>query len=285
MKKTIVPVLLSLVLFTSCGAEPSPPVPTSVAPSSSAASSAPSSSEFISSCAPASSITEVDPEKDEVLSAELSKYMLDSFGGMGKPEYAASAASWYKYIQSLEVYKQDEKYFEVLTLTEKPIDSKLILLLSQSLTEESIDFCAPIINDAGAALGLDELDLCIVGEDILKIMDGADNISVIYSSLYAYNIPVYSYLATEIGLSEADIRDNINQITGAKIANAILNHMSADFSGSFKGLSLKSTKTAAMAAMMNFDNDNFKSNMVEKIIVKAPDGKELSTYENTSFIK
>ena len=130
-------------------------------------------------------------QKDESLSESLSEHMLESFGGMGKPEYAAAVTSWYPFIENFDVYNTPDGYYGVLTLNQEVFDHDIRVLLSMSLSEESMNVIVPPVVNACAALDLDPLDAAVIGDSLVKILDGSTNLDVYYASIYAYGIPVY----------------------------------------------------------------------------------------------
>ena len=276
-------VLITLISGCSGTAKQDSSVPPSSSQNSTSSTleSVPVSSNNISSSSdpelsvPVSSQDSVDPILDQDLTDALNKFMLDHFGGSGDPKYAEFETSWYKYIDAYNVYIDGGDYIATLKLTEEPADTTVKLFLSTKLSEDNLEYCLPTILDVGAALSLDEVDMCLIGENIYKIIVDDPNLKIIYSSLYAYDIPVYKYLSDALEISEDDVRANIDFCQGPTAAQVVVDGMSKDYGGSFQGLTSSVMERCARTAIANFDDV-----YISEITVLSPDGKELDTYKN-----
>lgn len=283
MKKIMVFLFACMVLlFSACASSPGAVTSSETVVSSSSAISATSSS---SESTPTTSVSESssastsvssavsEPQKDVALSEKLSSFMFENFGGSGD---AAFATSWYPFIESLEVYSDGASYYGMLELTESGNEETVRAILSQHFTPANLDFCVPILMDAGAALKLDTVSICVMGESLAKILTGSSGLEVYYASLYSYNIPVYSYLATALEVSESEIIETCGFCGGSEFANFILMKMQEDFGGSFTGITSDTTKTISLAALTGFHDVYLK-----EMIVVDSGGKKVTTIKNT----
>lgn len=196
---------------------------------------------------------------DEDITNAVTTYIYESFGGSGKEEYAAS---WFKYIDHWEIYKNEStnEYNGIVFLTEKPYDYSARLLLSKYYSEEQLDILCPILMDVGATFNLDDIDLCLVGENLYNI-NLSNDIGLYISSLAAYDIPVYEFLATGFGATESQVREAIrnNELPGDSACECLIDYMGNTYEGAFDGLSMEKTKNIAMSALANFKDVRIES--------------------------
>lgn len=264
MKKLIC-CLLCVVVIAGCGAESSTIAP-QVEPE------AKTSSETVISSTPESSEAPIEHKKE--LSDALSKFMLDNFGGAGKPEYAAS---WYPYITGVAVYQDGIGYFSEMTLAEMPGDYEIRLILSRYFNSEQIEIIAPVLLDTVGYLGLDADEALVLADDVGQIMTKTSGVDIIYYSMVAMKIPVYQYLADAVGqgVTAQQIQDNISKCCGVNAVAALMAGMESDYKGGFTGMTMANASAAAHAAMAGLDDV-----YIEEITLLSPEGKEIKTYSN-----
>ena len=214
-------------------------------------------------------------QKDESLSESLSEHMLESFGGMGKPEYAAAVTSWYPFIENFDVYNTPDGYYGVLTLNQEVFDHDIRVLLSMSLSEESMNVIVPPVVNACAALDLDPLDAAVIGDSLVKILDGSTNLDVYYASIYAYGIPVYDYMAEGYGRSVDEMMNVVGRLGGTDPVACLTDYMAYNYKGAYTGPTLDDAKTISLAAMTSFQDVH-----IEYIEVVDTTGKTIATYDN-----
>ena len=212
---------------------------------------------------------------DEKLSSALEELYLTSFGGDGNNELATS---WYPYIVRAEVWEHEDGHYGVVTISEEPTDRTARLLLSRTISQQAIDTIVPVVLDAGSALGLDDFDVALMGENVGKILTATANtdVSIQYSSFLAYGIDIYDYIAAGTGKSRTAVANNPENCKGVEAAAAILSGLDFDYGGSFNGLDMESTKWMAMAA-----NTNFKDAHLDYVIIQTAEEKVIGTYDNT----
>ena len=206
-------------------------------------------------------------EQAKEISDELSKYMLDNFGGAGNPKYAAD---WYQYVKEFKVFKDGEAYYGELHLTETPLDRACRTLAFKYYNQNQADAIIPLLMDVAAAKNLDELDVAVISESMGEILRNNPNLKIYYASLFSYGIPVYKYLANGVGqgVTELQIIDNIEKCGGVTATAMIMAGIDADYGGSFEGLTMHEAETMSRAAMVNF-----KQVYLEKIELYSPDGE------------
>lgn len=204
------------------------------------------------------------PVKDEEILKAVMQNVADNF----------STTTWFPYIQNIWVYECDGIYTGEIIFTETPYDYSLSLLMPKYFSEKEAQTITPILLDAGVALNLDDIDLCLVAESLSKIYKNQD-LKIAFNSLNAYDIPVYKYFADAIEVSVTDIKDNLHLLHGAKAVNVILNGLSSDYEGSFTGLSISKAETASRVAM-----DRRTETYISEIIALSADGKKIGTYDN-----
>lgn len=280
MKKLILLIVL-LLLFTGCSKnvstnrtdDLSPPV-TTTAPTETITPTEPEPSKG-SEIAPAESV--LYPLLDKEITEALTDKMYGSFGGDEQ-----FAAGWYKYIDYWEVYQNEDFYSGILHLKERPFDASARLLLAQYYTEEDLDFLCPTLLDVGAALNLDDVDLCLIGEALYKICT-LENTEIYYASLAALNIPVYDVLAEANGngWTANDVKRAIKdeQIHGETAFACLVDYMDYTYDGSFDGLSMEKVKTMSMAALANFNDVR-----IETLSVVDHENKSINKYKNQKFV-
>ncbi len=237
---------------------------------------------------------ELEPtaEPEEVLSTEVVQYpvlekeitesltdmMYGSFGGYGDEQFTAG---WLKYIDYLEVYRnEDNLYNGVLHLNERPLDATARLLLQKYYSDEQLDILCPVLLDVGAAFDLDDINVCLVGELLYQIKT-LDDTSVYYYALASLDIPIYDFLSEGFGKSVSDVRKAIKdgQIPGDKAFACLVDYMTYTYEGTFDGLSMEKVKTMSMAALANFDDVR-----IETLSVVDHENKSINKYKNQKFI-
>lgn len=182
--------------------------------------------------------------------------------------------SWYKYINKVEVYSSSVDKYASIQVTETPLDYSARLNLSVKASQSTIDTIVPVVLDTAAALGLDDMDTALISDNLVGILDKSPNSDAMYSSLFAYKIPVYKYLADYTKTSQADIKSNIDSCVGETAVSVLLAGMTTDYGSSFNGFSMESAKRIAMTA-----NANFKDISLDYTIIQSPDGKQLEKYD------
>ena len=212
--------------------------------------------------------------EDSDLSQKLTESLRDHFGGYGNPLYAAD---WYRYVESLKVFRKDDRYYGELIVNEKPFDWECRLLALRNYTPAVADLVIPLVVDAAAALDLDEMEAAVVSDTISLILNKESGIRTYYAALYSYGIPVYQYIADYLGpgTTELQVMKNIDACYGPDFVAALLAGMDLDFKGSFHGFSTEEVKTIAEYAMIHFD-DAF----LDSITAYMPDNKLIGTYDN-----
>ncbi|MGF7142788.1 hypothetical protein HNQ56_001206 [Anaerotaenia torta] len=214
-----------------------------------------------------------DPILDEVITDKLASYMYSSFGGSGTEELAAG---WYKYIDYFEVFQEENFYTGNLHLKERPLDASAQLILSQYYPDDGLDILCPILLDTGAALDLDDLDLCLIGEALYKI-SAEEDAKTQYYSLAALNIPIYDFLASASGWKIADVKNAVsnNEVSGDIAFEILVDYIADEYKDAFDGLSMEMVKHMSMAALANFEDVR-----IETLAVFDQDGKAINTYKN-----
>lgn len=212
------------------------------------------------------------PVLNKEITEALTTYMYESFSGSGDEKYAAD---WYKYIDYYEVYQEENTYSGVLHLKERPLDASARLILSQYYSDDQLDVLCPTLLDVGAALNLEDVDLCLIGENLYKISTSNDS-SIYYYSLAAMNIPIYDFLSSGFGESVDTIKSAIrkNLISGDEASKCLFDYMSSTYKGKFEGLSMENVKVMAMTSIANF-----KDVRIETITVVDQDNKKISKYQ------
>lgn len=212
------------------------------------------------------------PVLDEAITESLTKMMYGSFGGLGNEEFATS---WYKYIDYWEVYREGTTYNGILHITVRPYDWSARLLLSQYYTEEELNNLIPVLIDVGAAFGLDDIDISLVGECLYKIKTYEDS-SLYYYAIASYDIPIYDFLSQGFGRSIREVKQAIenNKIPGDKAFECLIDYMEYNYKGTFNGLSMEGVKRMAMAALSGFDDVR-----IETMTVYDNDNKLINTYQ------
>lgn len=272
MKKLLVFALtICMVALTACTATPAPASQQSLPPAPSVPSASSSSSISESSSLPSSSSVELVPTVDKELSVAMEKYLFESFGGSGNTDFSTS---WYSYIGSVEVLKKSGEFYCVINLTEKPGDYSLRLILSQTMTDGAVELCIPPIMDATASLGLDEVDGCLIGESLATILTETSGLNIHYASLLAYEIPSYQYLANAMDVSVTDVMDNIDVCNGSNAVQMLIDGMTNDYGGSYKGLLTSQLQGMTGAAI------GFKDVTIKNVVIKSPDGKIVRDFDN-----
>lgn len=272
MKKLLVLTLaFCMVVLAACTTAPPPASQQNSSSPPSTLSSSSSSSISESSSLPSSSSVESVPVVDEKISADMEKYLFESFGGSGDADFTTS---WYPYISSVEVLENSDNFYCVINLTEKPGDYSLRLILSQTMTDEAVELCVPPIMDATASLGLDEMDGCVIGDSLVKILTETSGLNIYYASLLAYEIPSYQYLATAMGVTVTDVTNNIDVCNGSNAVQMLIEGMTNDFGGSYKGLLSSQLQGMTGAAI------GFKDVAIKNVVVKSPDGKIVRDFDN-----
>lgn len=230
--KKIVPIILALALLSGCG-EPSFPSRSSN-PVSSKASSIEESSTFSKSESVLESSESDDDSPIEMpeLSELLTKYMKDSFGGGDDhPEFATS---WYKYIDTITVLKDGDTYRVEVRATDSPADAMLRGYTAAYSLGDAYDSFIASVMDAQYALGLEDLDGCLIADSLYKILTSDSGVKVYYASLFSYGINAYKYIsdATNGEFSESYVLDTADYLCGADFVNAILTGMQNEFQDS-----------------------------------------------------
>lgn len=249
MKKIFAVIMTVLLLLPGCG---------NTNTNSSQAESASLSESELSSVEPAA------PAADSKLSESLSNMMKESFG----------TTSWYKYIAKIEVFNNSAGSFANISVTEKPLDYNARLNLSAETSQSAIDTIVPVVLNSASALKLNDMDVNLISDSIVKILEKNSNVDAVYSGLLSYKIPVYKYLAAYTKTTEADVRKNINSCVGETAVAVLLAGMTTDYGNSFTGFSMDSTKKIAMTA-----NANFKDISLDYVIIQTLDGKQLEKYD------
>lgn len=261
MKKLLIFLMCMIIpiSFSSCGKEQTD-VSTTGASSN------------LSSLVPEGESTVSEPQLNSELTKKLNSFMKDSFGGAGNPEHATS---WYSYINSYEVYEDSGKYKAKLSLNTTVDGKNLRLILGQNLTEESTENLTEILLNVGSALNLDETSLCVVGDSLYNIMNSESGVDIYYSSISAYGIPVYAYIAETVEVSESEVRSYADNLGGEAFANCIYNNMATQYAGNYTGLSIYTVDTMALSVISNFDEV-----YLDSIEVYDSSNSLVETYEN-----
>jgi hypothetical protein len=275
MKKTIIFIVLMITMTGCSKSNPSngisaPTIPISVSPSEDIAQVNP---EPAPTQIPEAGAGEAEyPILESEITDELTAYIYENFGGSGDEMYATS---WYKYIDYWEVYQDDKSlYSGLLHLKERPFDTSARILLSEYYSKDELDSICPILLDTAAALNLDDLDICLIGENLYKIRELNDT-STYYYSLAALDIPIYEFLSEGFGENISNVKSAIqnNQISGPDAYQCLVDYMEYTYEGNFDGLSMEKVKKISMAALANFDVVR-----IETLSVVDQDGKLISTY-------
>ncbi len=212
------------------------------------------------------------PIFEDEITDQLTTYMYESFGGSGNESFATS---WYKYIDYYEVYQNEDFYYGVLHLKERPFDASARLLLNEYYTDDELDFICPILIDVGASLNLDDIDLCLIGENLYKI-ETSNDVEIYYYSLVSLGIPVYDFLSEGFGQSIDDVKSAIrkNQIPGTQASECIVDYMEYSYSDSFDGLSMEMVNNLSLAVLSNFNDVS-----LETLSVVDQDNQPIHTYK------
>lgn len=227
MKKLFVTIAVLSLMLVGCGETPdsteSQPSTSETSVESASGSSADESE---------SSVSAEEPESTELpeLSEDIAQMMLDNFGGAGNPEYATS---WYPYIDTITAYQDGEAYKVNVTLTEAPADTLLRSFTAsyQSYFGDVYDDFMSILVNAQAALSLEDVDACLIADDIYNILTKESDVSVYYASLNDLGVNAYRYISEATGgeYSEAFVQETASTLYGPDFAGAILAGMETEF--------------------------------------------------------
>lgn len=190
------------------------------------------------------------PTLESTLSAALSNYLKVSFGGDGKPEYAAS---WYHHILKEEIYKDGDTYFASVTLQDKSVKySKSMKVLQMYFTNDDIDNFLSGMCGAAEKFELDVTDLALLGEAFYNIANKGD--PMYYYSVQSLGVPIFSLLSDATGETETRIKNDVQNgaIDGQQAASVALTAMNKAYSGESSQVTNKELKTIARTIMANF---------------------------------
>lgn len=205
----------------------------------------------------------VSSSPDPSLSATLSSYLEGSFGGDGKPEYAAS---WYHHISKVEVSKSNGTYCATVTLRDDSVKySKSLKVLETYFTSNDIDNFFAGMCGAAEKFDLDSADLALLGEAFYNIANKGD--SMYYYSVQSLGVPIFSLLSGATGQPESRIKSDIESgaINGQQAASVALTAMDKAYSGDSKQVTNKELNTIARTIMANFrDVDITQVNFIDK---------------------
>lgn len=196
----------------------------------------------------------VSSSPDPSLSATLSSYLEGSFGGDGKPEYAAS---WYHHISKVEVSKSNGTYCATVTLRDDSVKySKSLKVLETYFTSNDIDNFFAGMCGAAEKFDLDSADLALLGEAFYNIANKGD--SMYYYSVQSLGVPIFQILSNATGQSESRIKSDVGSgaIDGHQAASVALTAMNELYSGESDQVTYKELNTIAHTIMANFKEVN-----------------------------